>query len=113
VPEHERRRHMRYPLRMTIKLRRGSQELSADILNASVGGCLLLLTVPLEKGEALDVSIPMLNLSQARLFVLRCDPTPEGYQVATSFDELATESEDFIREASEEQQAGSKTPVGR
>jgi len=58
------------------------------------------------------VNIPMLNLAQGRLYVLRCDPVPEGggYMVATCFDELATESEDFIRDTSDGQKSsdGSK-----
>jgi hypothetical protein len=70
---------------MSIKVRRGNEELAAEIINASVGGCLLRMPAPLEKGVALDVNIPMLNLAQARLYVLRCEPAPEGggYMVAT------------------------------
>ena len=114
MPEQDRRRHTRYPLRMTIKVRRGSEELSADIINASIGGCLLRMPLLLEKGTALDVNIPMLNLAQGRLYVLRCDPAPEGggYLVATCFDELATESEDFIRETSDEQKSSSRPKGG-
>jgi hypothetical protein len=99
---------------MTIKVRRGDEELSADIINASIGGCLLRMQAPLEKGVALDVNIPMLNLTQARLYVLRCEPAPEGggFMVATCFDELATESEDFIRETSDEQRSKPKKPTG-
>ncbi len=110
MPDQDRRRHARYPLRMTIKVRRGTEELTADIINASIGGCLLRLPVALEKGVALDVNIPMLNLTQARLYVLRCEPASEGggYMVATCFDELATESEDSIRESSDEQKSTSK-----
>ena len=34
----------------------------ADIINASVSGCLLQMAIPLEPGEALEVSIPQLNM---------------------------------------------------
>lgn len=114
MPEQDRRRHTRYPLRMTIKVRRGNEELSADIINASIGGCLLRMQAPLEKGVALDVNIPMLNLAQGRLYVLRCEPAPEGggYMVATCFDELATESEDFIRDTSDGQKSSSNGAKG-
>lgn len=110
MSEQDRRRHTRYPLRMTIKVRRGDEELTADIINASVGGCLLRMPAALEKGVALDVNIPMLNLMQARLYVLRCEPAPEGggFMVATCFDELATESEDSFRETSDDQKSTSK-----
>lgn len=114
MAEQDRRRHARYPLRMAIKVRRGDEVLSADIVNASIGGCLLRMQVPLGKGVALEASIPMLNLPQVRLYVLRCEPASEGggYMLATCFDELATESEDYIRETSDEQQPPKAPPDG-
>jgi PilZ domain len=111
VADQERRRHTRYSFHMTVKVRRGSEVLTADIINASVGGCLLQMTVPLAKGDALDVNLPMLNLPNARLYVLRVDPAPtgSGYMVATCFNELA-EDEDVIREASDGE-VGAKSPT--
>ena len=84
----DRRRHRRYPLRLAIKVHRGSEQLSANIVNASASGCLLLMTVPLQPGEVLDVSIPEMMLPRARLRVVRSDINPGGYMVATSFDSL-------------------------
>ncbi len=40
--EHERRRFPRYPLRLRARLRHGHEEVDAEVLNASVGGCLLV-----------------------------------------------------------------------
>jgi hypothetical protein len=96
---------------MTVKVRRGSEVLSADIVNASVGGCLLQTTVPLEQGEALEVNLPMLNMPNAKLYVLRVDPAPtgSGYMVATCFNELSKD-EDIIREVSDGQ-ADAKPPT--
>ncbi|MDY7224776.1 PilZ domain-containing protein [Hyalangium rubrum] len=88
MSEHERRRHRRYPLRLAIKVHRGSDELSADIINASVSGCLLLMAAPLDAGELLEVSIPEMMLPRARLKVLRSEPTPTGFMVATCFDAM-------------------------
>jgi hypothetical protein len=84
----DRRKHRRYPLRLAIKVHRGSEQLSANIVNASASGCLLLMTVPLESGEVLDVSIPEMMLPKARLKVVRSDANPGGYMVATAFEAL-------------------------
>lgn len=88
MSEHERRRHRRYPLRLTIKVHRGSEELSADIINASVSGCLLLTQAAMQSGELLEVSIPEMMLPRARLKVVRSESTPTGYMVATCFETL-------------------------
>jgi hypothetical protein len=107
VSQHERRRHPRYSLRLTIKLRRGGEELSAEVINASAGGCLLITSVSMEPGEVLEVEIPELKLPQARLHVLRSYWTPSGYMVATCFDTLLAD-ETSIRRLSDEQQSGSQ-----
>ncbi len=67
----ERRQHRRYSLQMGVQLLRGRQEMEAMVVNASVGGCLLLSPVPLETGEKLTVKMPQLHLPSARLHVLR------------------------------------------
>ena len=88
MPHDDRRRHRRYPLRLAIKVHRGSEQLSASIVNASISGCLLLMTVELQPGELLDVSIPEMMLPRARLKVVRSDASPGGYMVATAFEAL-------------------------
>lgn len=105
MSEHERRRHHRYPLRLPIKLRRGSEELSADIVNASQSGCLLIVPSPLEPGEVLGVNIPELMMPETKLHVLRCLPSPPGtpgYMVATCF-ESAEANETTLAEISGKQ----------
>jgi hypothetical protein len=84
--EHERRRHRRYYLSLSVKLHRGAQELSAQIVNASAGGCLLRVPEPLPQGEVFEVSIPELKIPRGRLLVLRSDAADLGYLVATCFD---------------------------
>jgi hypothetical protein len=92
VSQHERRRHQRYPLRLAIKIHCRGEEMAADIINASVSGCLLQMAIALEAGEVLEVSIPQLNMPRARLIVVRSESTSSGYMVATCFDaQLADE----------------------
>lgn len=86
MSQHERRRHQRYPLRLAIKVHCRGEQMDADIINASASGCLLQMSIPLEPGEALDVSIPQLNMPKARLIVVRSESTTLGYTVATRFD---------------------------
>jgi hypothetical protein len=107
VSQDDRRRHRRYPLRLGIKVHRGGEQLSANIVNASASGCLLLMTVPLLPGEVLDVSIPEMMLPRARLKVVRSDPTPTGYMVATSFEAMLAD-EPSISQLSEKQGADPK-----
>jgi hypothetical protein len=84
--DHERRRHRRYPLRLAIKLHRGSEEMEAHIINASTDGCLLLSSFPLEAGEVLEASIPELMIPRTKLHIQRCEVTSSGYMAAASFD---------------------------
>jgi hypothetical protein len=84
--EHERRRHSRYYLSLSVRLHRGDQELSAEIVNASAGGCLLRVQEPLPQGEVFEISIPELKIPRGRLLVLRSDAVDPGYLVATCFD---------------------------
>lgn len=84
--EHERRRHPRYYLSLSVRLHRGAQELSAEIVNASAGGCLLRVPEPLPQGEVFEVSLPELRIPRARLLVLRSDAAGPGYLVATCLD---------------------------
>jgi len=86
MSEHERRRHHRFALRLTIQLRRGDELLSADVINASQGGCLALVKTPLAPGEVLAASIPELMVPETRLRVLRCQADPIGYTVAMRFE---------------------------
>ena len=79
---------MRYPLKLPITLHRDGQQLSAHVINASEGGCLLLMTLPLELGDVLEASIPAMGIPRTRLYVLRCQASGDGeYTVATRFDE--------------------------
>jgi hypothetical protein len=105
VTQYERRRHPRYLLRLPIQLRRGDEVLSAHVVNASAGGCLMQLETPLTPGEVVTVTIPELRIPEARLVVLRCDLTRLGYLVATYF-EVALVDERFLREASEATSGG-------
>lgn len=100
--ENERRLHARYPLRLAIRLRRAGEELAAEIVNASVGGCLLLLAVPLEPGEVVEVTIPELRIPKARLRVVRCMPASPGYSVATAFEAPAVTDTALERMSSHE-----------
>ncbi|WP_224361917.1 PilZ domain-containing protein [Hyalangium versicolor] len=97
MSQHERRRHQRYPLRLAIKVQCRGQEMTADIINASVSGCLLQMAIPLEQGEALDVSIPQLNMPKARLLVVRSESTSSGYMVATCFDNTMADEPSISR----------------
>lgn len=107
---HERRRHPRYLVRLPIRLHRGNEELRASIVNASAGGCLLQLAIPLEPGEVLEVSIPELKMPRVLLIVLRCESAPHGYMVATRFDELMAD-EASLRQLAGEQQNASKSQL--
>ena len=105
MSEQDRRRHQRYSLRLPITVRRGAEELSAEIVNASQSGCLLLVPSPLEAGEVLRVNIPELMMPETRLQVLRCHPSPPdltGYMVATCF-EAASANESTLAEMSDKQ----------
>jgi hypothetical protein len=82
----ERRRHRRYPLQLPIRLFRGGEELAAEVINASVSGCMVLVHLPLQEGEVLEAGIPELELPRTRLHVVRCQKTAMGYAVATSFE---------------------------
>lgn len=104
--ENERRLHPRYPLRLAVELRRGGQELGAHIINASKGGCLLLLGLPLEPGEIVEASIPELMLSRARLRVLRCQSEPSGYTVATCFEPAAVSNDPLVQGSAEQSSSG-------
>ncbi|HEX8818290.1 MAG TPA: PilZ domain-containing protein [Archangium sp.] len=108
--DHEQRRHRRYPLRLAITLYRGGEEVDADIINASEGGCLLLVPYPLEPGEDLVASIPPLLISRTKVHVVRCESTPEGYTAAVCFETLGIE--DSLSRLSDDASAvpGTKKP---
>jgi hypothetical protein len=110
VSQQDRRRHARYLLHLPVKLHRAGQELSANVINASAGGCLLQVAEPLAPGEVLEASLPQLKLPSTRLVVVRCSSTPSGYMVATYFE--ATLADDAaIRQLSDGQLAFDKPPV--
>ena len=67
----ERRRHQRYPLQLSVTVRRGMQVQDAQVVNASTGGCLILSPVAFEVGEQVTVSIPEMHIPEARLYVVR------------------------------------------
>ncbi len=114
MSQHERRRHQRYPLRLAIKVHCRGEQMDADIINASASGCLLQMSVALNAGEALDVSIPQLNMPKARLIVVRSESTTLGFTVATRFDVgLAADEPTLSRLATEtpgDPQGGSTPP---
>ena len=96
--ENERRRFHRYPLQLPITLEREGARLDAQVVNASEGGCLLLVRVPLAPGEVLEVSIPLLGVSRSKLHVLRCQAVaPDEYSVATRFDAPAVDDATLAR----------------
>jgi hypothetical protein len=97
MSEQDRRRHHRYSLRLSTRLQRGSEQIKADIVNASASGCLLQVPVPMEPGELLGASIPELMIPEARLRVLRCQASPTGYMVATRFESLAADEPTLAR----------------
>ena len=97
--EHERRRFRRYPLRLRARLRQGSHEVDADVLNASVGGCLLVAHLNVHPGDALEVAIPELQVPPTRVYVVRCSPTEGGFLIATCF-ETAVADEPTLSRAS-------------
>lgn len=100
----DRRRFQRYPLKLPLTLHRGGEALAASVINASEGGCLLLVPVPLEPGEVLEASIPLLGVPQTKLHVLRCQSAAEGeYTVATCFEAPAVDSATLARLSKERQ----------
>jgi hypothetical protein len=86
----ERRKHRRYPLRLAVNLRRGTEMIEAMVINASVGGCLLLVTMPIEVGEKLVLHMPQLRMPEASLHVLRTETSEvdakAGWLVATCYE---------------------------
>jgi hypothetical protein len=86
MSDHERRQHRRYPLRMDLKLRRGSEELDVQVINASAGGCLILAQVHLMVGDKVEACLPQLRLPTARLHVLRSQQFDKGWMVAACFE---------------------------
>lgn len=89
--EHERRRFRRYPLRLRARIRHGTQELDADVLNASVGGCLMVAHLNVGAGDMLEVSIPELQVPPTAMCVVRCAPTEGGFLIATCFETPVTD----------------------
>ncbi|MBM7116749.1 PilZ domain-containing protein [Archangium primigenium] len=84
--EHERRRFRRYPLRMRARVRHEAQEVDADVLNASLGGCLLVAHLNVSAGATIEVSIPQLQVPPTAMCVVRCAPTEGGFLIATCFE---------------------------
>ncbi|KFE62102.1 hypothetical protein DB31_4208 [Hyalangium minutum] len=110
MSQQDRRKHPRYLLHLPVKLHRGEQELNAQVINASAGGCLLQMAEALAPGEVLEASLPQLKLPRTRLIVVRCSSTPTGYMVAMYFE--ATLADDAaIRHLSGDQLAFDKPPV--
>jgi hypothetical protein len=101
VSQQERRRHQRYPLRLAIKVICRGQEMTADIINASASGCLLQMSLSMEPGESLEVSIPQLNMPKARLIVVRSESTSSGFMVATCFEEQMADEPSISRLSTE------------
>jgi hypothetical protein len=89
--EQDRRRHRRYPLRLPVKLQRGEQELQAEIINASVGGCLMFVPVALEVGEQITAKMPQIRAPSAKLYVLRVQQTEAGWLVGACFEAMLSD----------------------
>lgn len=114
MSQHERRRHQRYPLRLAIKVHCRGEQMAADIINASASGCLLQMSISLDAGEALEVSIPELNMPKSRLIVVRSESTTMGFMVATRFDAQLVDEPALSRLATEkpgDPPGGSTPPV--
>lgn len=86
TPEQERRRHQRYPLRLPVTLRRGTQGVEAQVINGSAGGCLVLTSEPLKVGEQVTVSLPELGIPEARLVVVRIQQQGSEWLVGMCFE---------------------------
>jgi hypothetical protein len=84
--EHERRRHQRYPLRLDVQVLRGVQRIPAQVINVSLGGCLLLAGMPLELNDILELSLPQLELPTARLYVVQSQSTDLGWLAAACYE---------------------------
>jgi len=84
--EHERRRFRRYPLRLRARIRHDTREVDADVLNASVGGCLLVAHLNVSAGDMIEVGIPDLQVPPTSMCVVRCAPTEGGFLIATCFE---------------------------
>ncbi|MCY1083511.1 PilZ domain-containing protein [Archangium lansingense] len=99
--EHERRQFRRYPLRLRARLRHGLEEVEAEVLNASVGGCLLMAHLRVEAGALLEVSIPDLQVPPTSMAVVRCTPTDSGFMIATCFESPVADEPALVRQVSE------------
>jgi hypothetical protein len=84
--EHEKRRFRRYPLRLRARIRHDTREVDADVLNASVGGCLLVAHLSVSAGDTIEVGIPELQVLPTSMCVVRCTPTEGGFLIATCFE---------------------------
>lgn len=90
--EQERRRFKRYPLRLHARLRFGSEDAEAEIINASEGGCLMKTHLRLRAGDVIQASIPDLQVPLTSMVVVRSTPTDDsGYLVATCFESPVTD----------------------
>lgn len=95
--DQERREHQRYPLRLKVRLHRAHEALDAEIVNASTGGCLLMMPTPLAAGDALEASIPQLQVPRTTMHVLRTQREGAGYLVAVCFNQPKPEDQVISR----------------
>jgi hypothetical protein len=98
--EHDRRRFRRYPLRLHARIRHGEQELDADVINASMGGCLLIAHLAVDAGATLEVSIPDLQVPPTPMIVVRCAPSDAGFLIATCFEVPVTDEPTLAQRSS-------------
>ncbi len=99
--EQERRRFKRYPLRLHARLRFGSEDAEAEVINASEGGCLLRTHLRLRAGDIIEASIPELQVPLTCMVVVRSTPTDDaGYLVATCFESLVTDESTLAERSS-------------
>ncbi|QRO01935.1 PilZ domain-containing protein [Archangium violaceum] len=107
--EQERRQFRRYPLRLRAILRSGSEEVEADVINASVGGCLLRTHLKVQAGDVIEVSIPDLQVPPTSMVVVRSTPTDEaGHLVATCFESPVADEATLAGHSSEKPTPSSK-----
>jgi len=99
--EQERRRFRRYPLRLRARLHRGLEEADAEILNASMRGCLMRTHLTLKAGDIIEASVPDLRVPPTSMVVVRSAPTDLGYMVTTRFDLAVTDESSLIQYSSE------------
>lgn len=85
MSQHERRRHRRFRVRLSVHFLRGEAEVAGEIFNISRSGCLLVTTVALKPGERVEIHVPSLGRPPQFFDVIRTRPVGPWFAVATAF----------------------------